>query len=71
MIGHRFKSLWPMKIKVNKNQWFEDMEDLGRSNGMDMNGTWSTFRGNFETMEVTIEELMGLIDKGYGIKINC
>lgn len=60
-----------MKVKVNKNQWFEDMEDLGRSNGMDMDATWSTFRGNFETMEVTIEELMDLIDKGYGIKINC
>ena len=60
-----------MKVMVNKNQFFEDLEDLAYSSGMNMGGTWSTMRGNFEEMDVTMEELKDLIDKGYGIKINC
>jgi hypothetical protein len=60
-----------MKVMVNKSQFFEDLEDLAYYSGMNMGGTRSTMRGNFEEMDVTMEELKGLIDKGYGIKINC
>jgi len=60
-----------MKVMVNRSQFFEDLEDLAYYSGMSMGGTWSTMRGNFEEMEVTMEELKDLIDKGYGIKINC
>ena len=60
-----------MKVMVNKNQFFEDLEDLAYYSGMNMGGTWSTMCGNFEEMDVTMEELKDLIDKGYGIKINC
>jgi hypothetical protein len=60
-----------MKVMVNKSQFFEDLEDLAYYSGMNMGGTRSTMRGNFEEMDVTMEELKDLIDKGYGIKINC
>jgi hypothetical protein len=60
-----------MKVMVNKNQFFEDLEDLAYSSGMSMGGTWSTMRGNFEEMDITMEELEDFIDKGYGIRINC
>lgn len=60
-----------MKVRVNKSQFFEDLDDLGYEMGMDMRGTYSSLRGHFEEMEVTMEELQDLIDKGYGIKINC
>jgi hypothetical protein len=60
-----------MKVKVNKNQFFEDLEDLAYSSGMNIGGTWSTMRGNFEEVDITMEELEDFIDKGYGIRINC
>jgi hypothetical protein len=60
-----------MKVMVNKSQFFEDLEDLAYYSGMNMGGTRSTMRGNFEEMDVTMEELKDLINKGYGIKINC
>jgi len=60
-----------MKVMVNKNQFFEDLEDLAYDSGMNMGGTWSTMRGNFEEMDITMEELEDFIDKGYGIRINC
>lgn len=60
-----------MKVMVNRSQFFEDLEDLAYGSGMSMGGTRSTMRGNFEEMDVTMEELKDLIDKGYGIKINC
>ena len=62
-----------MKVRVNKSQFFEDLENLGYEMGMDMRGTctYSSLLGHFEEMEVTMEELKDLIDKGYGIKINC
>ncbi len=62
-----------MKVLVNKCQFFNDLDDIGREMGMDMRGTcsYSSLRGHFEEMEVTMEELQDLIDKGYGIKINC
>ena len=62
-----------MKVRVNKSQFFEDLENLGYKMGIDMRGacTYSSLRGHFEEMEVTMEELKDLIDKGYGIKINC
>ena len=60
-----------MKVMVNKNQFFEDLEDLAYDSGMNIGGTWSTMRGNFEEMDITMEELEDFIDKGYGIRINC
>jgi hypothetical protein len=60
-----------MKVMVNKNQFFEDLEDLAYDSGMNMGGTWSTMRGKFEEMDITMEELEDFIDKGYGIRINC
>ena len=60
-----------MKVMVNKSQFFEDLEDLAYDSGMRLSGTWSTMRGNFEEMDVTMEELEDFIDKGYGIRINC
>ena len=65
-----------MKVMVNKNQFFDDLEDMERSLGM-INSSWDSVshsygcRGTFEEMEVTMEELKDLIDKGYGIRINC
>ena len=62
-----------MKVLVNKCQYLDDLNDIGYEMGMDMRGTcsYSSLSGNFEEMEVTMEELQDLIDKGYGIKINC
>ena len=62
-----------MKVLVNKCKFFDDLDDIGYEMGMDMRGTCtsSSLRGNFEEIEVTMEELKDFIDKGYGIKINC
>ena len=60
-----------MRVMVNRNQFFDNMERVGYESGMDMTGTWCSTRESFEEMEVTMEELGDLIDKGYGIKINC
>ena len=60
-----------MKVMVNKNQFFDDLDDFCYGTSMRVDGTWSTFYREFEEMDVTMEELEGLINKGYGIKINC
>ena len=63
-----------MKIKVNKNQFLDDYE-IEYYNCM--NRDWnrkditSSIPHNFETEEVTEEQLLEYIKKGYGIKINC
>lgn len=60
-----------MKVMVNKNQFFDDLDDFCYRTGMRADGTWGTFYREFEEMDVTMEELEDLINKGYGIKINC
>lgn len=63
-----------MKIKVNKNQWLDDYitgewqrELCGY--GLDVTPNHNT--GEFKVEDVTPEQLMDYINKGYGIKINC
>lgn len=65
-----------MKIKVNKNQWLDDYEDYitrNWSRGIwdDMSITQNSATGVFKEEDVTSEQLMDYINKGYGIKINC
>ena len=63
-----------MKIKVNKNQFLDDYETEYQKL---MNRDWNrkelttAHRHDFETVDVTEEELLEYIKKGYGIKINC
>ena len=61
-----------MKVLVNKNQWFDDLDRQYLETGFygKYDVTWSP-PDNFEEMDVTFEELKDFIDKGYGIKINC
>ena len=60
-----------MTIKVNKNQMFDDFDDkLARYQISDASHTWGS-RGTFEKVDVTVEQLLDYINKGYGIKINC
>lgn len=62
-----------MKIKVNKNQMFDDWDDevaRYQTPDTDISHTWGR-RGTFEKVDVTVEQLLDFIDKGYGIKINC
>lgn len=65
-----------MKIKVNKNQWLDDYEDYITEKWS--RGIWDNLsitpnynRGEFKAEDVTPEQLMDYIEKGYGIKINC
>ena len=63
-----------MKIKVNKNQFLGDLEleYVRRCNrsGQSLTTLYPNMY-NFETEDVTPEQLLEYIDKGYGIKINC
>ena len=66
-----------MKIKVNKNQWLDDYENYITGNwtremwGSDLSVTPNHNTGEFKMEDVTPEQLMDYINKGYGIKINC
>lgn len=66
-----------MKIKVNKNQWLDDYENYITGNwtremwGYDLNVTPNHNVSEFKVEDVTPEQLMDYINKGYGIKINC
>ncbi len=65
-----------MKIKVNKNQWLDDYENYITGNWSrgiwdDMSITQNYATGEFKEEDVTPEQLMDYINKGYGIKINC
>lgn len=65
-----------MKIKVNKNQWLDDYEDCITGNWSrgiwdDLSITQNYNTGEFKVEDVTPEQLMDYINKGYGIKINC
>lgn len=62
-----------MKIKVNKNQWVDDYEreSLRRSNRYADITSSSLGIDNFTVEDVTPEQLMDYIEKGYGIRINC
>lgn len=61
-----------MKIKVNKDQFLDDYEYALQKNWqMNERLTRRTNIGNFVTEEVTEEQLLEYIKKGYGIKINC
>lgn len=62
-----------MKVKVNKNQWLDDHEREMIRNAVraGYSISWRTPASDFEEMDVTMEELKDLIEKGYGIRINC
>lgn len=63
-----------MKIKVNKNQWLDDYDAEERTRKMwdyDLSVTQNYNTGEFKVEDVTPEQLMDYIKKGYGIKINC
>lgn len=63
-----------MKIKVNKNQWLDDYIAGNWSHemwGYDLSVTPNHNVGEFKVEDVTPEQLMDYIKKGYGIKINC
>ncbi len=63
-----------MKIKLNKNQFLDDYElEYRKCMNRDFHreSLTSAPLREFETVEVTEEELMEYIKKGYGIKINC
>lgn len=61
-----------MKIKVNKYQYLDNYEveyqRYARQAGMKTSGAPTH---DFETVDVTVDELLDYIEKGYGIKINC
>ena len=71
MIGHRFKSLWPMKIKV-KDLWdeFSRRDVYDPSHGCFEHSTRAVGE-NWREMDVDTDELVRLAGKGYGIRINC
>lgn len=62
-----------MKVKVNKYQNLDNYEkDYQRymyNSGLKCSG--AIIAHDFEVMDVTFEELLEFINKGYGIKINC
>ncbi len=63
-----------MKIKVNKNQWLDDYIAGNWAREMrdyDLSVTPNHNTGEFKMEDVTPEQLMDYINKGYGIKINC
>ncbi len=63
-----------MKIKINKNQFFDNYEAeyqrLMYQSG-NIKELTTAHRHDFETVDVTEEELLEYIKNGYGIKINC
>jgi len=61
-----------MKIKVNKNQILDNYEKTYQRY-MANSGFYATagFLHEFEEEDVTEEQLLDYIKKGYGIKINC
>ena len=64
-----------MKIKVNKNQFLDDYEAeyqrLMYQSGNRKELTPTYRHNDFETVDVTEEEPLEYIKRGYGIKINC
>lgn len=63
-----------MKIKVCKNYSLDQMiyeSDRRRCFNHDNFTNLSDYSSDFETVDVTEEELMEYIKKGYAIKINC
>ena len=65
-----------MIIKVNKSQEWDNWEDeyeriCWRANIPSTFGSVGAPNTHFETEDVTPEQLLDYIDKGYGIKINC
>lgn len=63
-----------MKIKVNKYQYLDNYE-IEYHQYMNRDGhrnhLTSGIPHEFETENVTVEQLLEYIGKGYGIKINC
>lgn len=60
-----------MKVLVNKSQMFDNWDDeLSKYNVPGLSTTWGSL-GIFKEMDITVEELLDFINKGYGIKINC
>ncbi len=62
-----------MKIKVNKNQFLDNYEIIvQREAALDRKPmTGFTVINRFVEEDVTEEQLLDYINKGYGIKINC
>ena len=61
-----------MKIKVNKNQVLDNYEKIYQKH-MANSGFYSTsgFLHEFIEEDITFEQLLDYIKRGYGIKINC
>lgn len=60
-----------MKIRVNKNQWLDDYV-AGNWRHRDYDSSTPIYNtGEFKVEDVTPEQLMEYINKGYGIRINC
>ena len=63
-----------MEIKVNKNRWLDDYMSGKWTRemwGYDLSVTPNHNTPEFKAEDVTPEQLMDYINKGYGIKINC
>jgi hypothetical protein len=62
-----------MKIKVNKNQFLDNYEEIVQRDAAFERRpmTGSTVINRFVEEDVTEEQLLDYINKGYGIKINC
>lgn len=62
-----------LKVKVNKNQVLDNYErDVIRfCHNHDISLSHTTYTGSFETENITVEQLLDYVNKGYGIKINC
>lgn len=62
-----------MKIKVNKNQLLDNYEEFSQREAAFYNRgiTGYNIIEKFVEEDVTEEQLLDYIHKGYGIKINC
>ncbi len=63
-----------MKIKVCKEHWLDEIiYDIDRRAALnyDNKSYLSDYSSKFDEEEVTEEQLMDYIKKGYAIKINC
>lgn len=67
-----------MKIKVNRDQWLNEVEAdmrritrVSRFHGIFEDYTPMAPCNRFETEDVDVETLLEYVKKGYAIKINC
>lgn len=71
MIGRRLKSLCPMKVKIN-DPWdeFAHKDHYNPYYGWHEHSTKTNIE-HWQEVDIDMEGLKDLIDKGYKIKINC